>query len=73
MRTKEVFIMHDQLTDFANYLAILNSNATTIDELQAAYEHPIIIKHNGYELQVPFSAELYHILVQLVNKAMEEI
>lgn len=61
------------LASFVDYLTILNSETTTLHELQAAYEHPIIIKHNDYELQVPFSAELYHILVQFVNKAMEEI
>ena len=67
----EVFTMKS-IANFANYLDILGSEVTTTDELQAAYEHPIIIEHNGYKLQVPFCAELYHILVQFVNTCMKE-
>lgn len=60
------------IQDFADYLSILGSEVTTLDELQAAYEHPIVIVHNNNMVEIPFSANLYNSLVSLVNNAMED-
>ena len=69
---KNLFTAAMRIKEFSEYLDILGSEVTTLDELQAAYEHPIIISHNGHTLEVPFSAQLYHSLVNLVNIAKEE-
>jgi hypothetical protein len=69
---KNSFTTAMSIKNFSEYLDILGSEVTTLDELQAAYEHPIIISHNGHTLEVPFSAQLYLSLVNLVNIAKEE-
>jgi hypothetical protein len=69
----EVPSLREELEAFRDYLYSLESETTTDNELQSLYNHTILLGFKHHGLQIPFSAEVYHSLVSLVETALKEM
>lgn len=61
-----------ELHDFRDFLMYIGSESCTIEELDEMYNHDIVITLRDHKVSVPFDAENYHNLLNLILIAIKE-
>ena len=61
-----------ELHDFKNFLEYIGGESCPIEELDDMYNHDIVISLRDHKVSVPFNAENYNNLLDLILIAIKE-
>ena len=61
-----------ELTDFLEYLNIIESETTTEEELEELYKENVEIEFNHHKVSIPFDAVIYNELLNLITNIIKE-